>query len=125
MSRDMDKEQVAERAKTTFDASVERLDAATLSRLNQGRQAALRELGRRDWFAGRGPLWLPATGIAAAALVALVVMRGPDDLDVAADVVMTTDFELLLEDESLEMLEDLEFYSWLDSEDFEANGNVG
>lgn len=123
--KDNDNEQLAERAKATFDASVERLDAATLSRLNQGRHAALRELDRRHWITGRGVLWLPATGIAAAAMVALVISRGPDDLGAAADVVTTSDFELLLQDESLEMLEDLEFYSWLDAEDFEANGNVG
>lgn len=124
-SSDKDNELIAERAKTTFDASVERLDAATLSRLNKGRHAALRELDRQHWFAGRGLAWLPVTGVAAAALVALIVIRGPDDLDVAADVVTMSDFELLLEDESLEMLEDLEFYSWLDAEDFEASGNVG
>ncbi len=39
--------------------------------------------------------------------------------------ITTTDFELLLEDDNLEMFEDLEFYSWLDTDDLEANGNVG
>lgn len=125
MSKDKDNEQVTGRAKTIFDASVERLDAVTLSRLNQGRHAALCELEGRSRFAGKGVLWLPATGVAAAALIALLVMRGPAELDAAAEVVTTSDFELLLEDESLEMLEDLEFYSWLDAEDLEANGNVG
>ncbi len=63
-------EQIEDRAKTLFDESVERLDAATLSRLNQGRHKAL-------------------------------------------------------ETDSLEMFEDLEFYTLLDEVDQETNGNVG
>ena len=118
-------DRTAERAKQAFDASVERLDAATLSRLNQGRHAALDELRRTGWAGLRGGLLLPATGVAGAALVAAIVMRGPDDPAGTLDVVTTTDMELLLDEQSLEMLEDLEFYSWLEAEDLAANGNVG
>ena len=120
-----DTDRTAERAKQAFDASVERLDAATLSRLNQGRHAALDELHRSGWSGLRGGLLLPVTRVVAAALVAVIVMRGPDDLAGTPDVVTTTDFELLLDEQSLEMLEELEFYSWLDAEDLAANGNVG
>ena len=54
------------KAKELFDDSVDRLDAATLSRLNQGRHAAL------DVLQGSQPVglwgrWVPATGVAAAA----------------------------------------------------------
>ena len=115
-------EQFAEQARELFDVSVEQLDAAALSRLNQGRHAALDALqGTRPaavW--GR---WVPATGVAAAVLVTVMVMRGPDTVDVPNELV--TDFEILLEGESLEMLEDLEFYSWLEASDLEVNGNVG
>ena len=50
--------------KQQFDASVEALDAATLSRLNRGRQAALQEISTssQSWRQ-----WMPATGLAAAA----------------------------------------------------------
>ena len=115
-------EQFAEQARELFDESVERLDAATLSRLNQGRHAALDALhgARPAAIWGR---WVPATGVAAAALVTVMVMRGPDKVDLPNE--MVTDFEILLEGESLEMLEDLEFYSWLEASDLEANGNVG
>ena len=44
---DRDK-QIEDRAKTLFDDSVEGLDAATLSRLNQGRHEALEELAKLD-----------------------------------------------------------------------------
>ena len=115
-------DELATQAKELFDDSVERLDAAALSRLNQGRHAAIeqRQSGHSAIVWGR---WVPATGIAAAALVAVMVMRGPEMDDMPADSV--TDFEILLEGESLEMFEDLEFYSWLEAADLEANGNVG
>ena len=53
-----------EQAKAVFDDSVERLDAAALSRLNQSRHAALEALhgGRSAAIWGR---WVPATGVAA------------------------------------------------------------
>ncbi len=53
-----------------------------------------------------------------------MVMNGPVQT-VTDEPITASDFEMLLEDDSLEILEDLEFYSWLDSADFEANGNVG
>jgi hypothetical protein len=116
------KETKESKAKELFEDSVDRLDAATLSRLNQGRHAAL------DVIQGSQPVglwgrWVPAAGVAAAALVTVMVMRGPDTVDLPTASV--TDFEILLEGESLEMLEDLEFYSWLEASDLEPNGNVG
>ncbi len=62
------------------------------------------------------------TGVAAAALVTVMVMneQPPGDRPVTA-----SDFEMLLEDESLDMLDELEFYTWLELADAEANGNVG
>lgn len=114
--------QLADQAKALFDDSVERLDAATLSRLNQGRHAALETLHgrRRSALWGR---WLPATGVAAAALVTVMLVRGPDTVSLPAESV--ADFEILLEGENLEMYEDLEFYSWLDSADLDTFGNAG
>jgi hypothetical protein len=115
-------EQIEDRAKTLFDDSVERLDAATLSRLNQGRQKALDELRRAENTVSWGR-WLPAVGVAAVAVVTVLVMRGP--VDVVDDPVTASDFEMLIEADSLEMFEDLEFYSLLDEVDPETNGNVG
>ena len=116
--------QFVERSRELFDDSVEKLDAATLSRLNRGRHAALEQLNNRR-NAAIWSRWLPATGVVAAALVTVVVMRGPDAIDIAAEPVTASDFEMLLEEESLEMFEELEFYSWLESADLGANGDVG
>jgi hypothetical protein len=115
-------EQIEDRAKTLFDDSVERLDAATLSRLNQGRHKAMDEL-RHAENTVRWGRWLPAAGVAAVAVVTIMVMRGPDD--VTDGPVTASDFEMLIEADSLEMFEDLEFYSLLDEVDPETNGNVG
>lgn len=117
-------DRLAEHAKRLFDESVERLDARTLSRLNRGRHAALAQLGdgKNRMFRTR---WLPVSGIAAAAVVAAIVMRGPDAGDVVLDPATAADFEMLLDEQALEMLEELEFYRWLEASDLEANGNVG
>ncbi len=101
----------AEKAKQRFDESVARLDGETQSRLNRSRHAALAELerARPAWIQ-----WLPATGVAAAAVLAVVMWTGTPGTDDLADPAVASDMEILLTEDSLEMLEDLEFYSWID-----------
>lgn len=123
-SKRTDNERIVDKAKALFDDSVDNLDAATLSRLNQGRHRALAELERgssiKPWLR-----WVPATGIAATALLAVMVMRGPGGVDSLEGPVTASDFEMLLEEDSLDMLEELEFYLWLEASDLEVTGNVG
>lgn len=117
-------ERLVDTAKQLFDDSVESLDAATLSRLNRGRHDALAELhhakAARQWLR-----WMPATGVAAAALVTVMLMRGPVGVELSPVPVTASDFEILMEDENLEMLEELEFFSWIDSSDLAGSGDVG
>jgi hypothetical protein len=117
-------EAFVEQAKKHFDESVANLDGATRSRLNQGRQAALAELGAgpRQWVQ-----WAPAAGVAAAAVVAVVLWTGNPPVDELTPPTATADIEILLTEDSFEMLEDLEFYSWIDlEEETDApGGNVG
>lgn len=114
----------AGQAKKHFDESVENLDAATRSRLNRSRQAALAEV-RRDggrWFA-----WAPAAGVAAAAVVAVMIMTGKPPAEPFNPPTANADIEILLTEDSFEMLEDLEFYSWIELEEEPGgtDGNVG
>jgi len=104
------------RMKDKFDESVDALDAATLSKLNRARQEALSELQqpRHQWSR-----WMPATGAVAAILVAVVVLQSPSAIDDVAGTATVTDMEILLGEDSIEMLEDLEFYSWIDVADLE------
>ncbi len=113
-------EQLAREAKQAFDQSVYGLDAATLSRLNRGRHAALAEAVRpgREWLR-----WAPATGVAAAVVLLVVTQLGPGEVDVIS--APASDLEILLGEESIEMFEDLEFYSWLDAQDFDGDGDLG
>ena len=106
--------------KAAFDESVDALDAATLSKLNRSRHEALAELQRprQKWSA-----WAPATGAAAAVLVTVLLLQSPQVVNDLNGPSAVTDMEILLGEDSIEMLEDLEFYSWLDTVD--ADGDVG
>ena len=87
-------------------------------------QAALAELkfGGRRWIE-----WVPAAGVAAAAVVAVVMWTGDPPTDVLTPASANADIEILLTEDSFEMLEDLEFYSWIDLDEAsdEPGGNVG
>lgn len=124
MNESRDDDRFAKSAKSLFDDSVERLDAATVSRLTRNRHRALEELERSRHRAARA-FWMPATGLAAALLVAVVVMRTPADHDALLDQPLAQDFDMLLEEDSLEMLEELEFYSWLELADALPDDHVG
>jgi NifB/MoaA-like Fe-S oxidoreductase len=100
----------ARRARDLFDASVDELDASTRSALNQGRQRALAELqgGSGHWMR-----WVPAAGVAAAVVVAVMVaLPGPNGGDQLPATI--GDMEILLDEDSIDMFEELEFYSWID-----------
>lgn len=117
----------AKRAKRHFDQSVANLDGETRSRLNRGRQAALAEIasGGRTWTQ-----WAPAAGVAAAAVVAVVMWTGNPPTDELTPLSASADIEILLTEDSFEMLEDLEFYSWIEldeetDETLQPGGHVG
>ena len=104
----------AKQAKALFDESVENLDAATLSKLNRGRHAALEASGkhRSVWL-----WWAPALGVTAAITVAVMMAVPRPD---AVEAVPAGDMDILLGEESIEMLEDLEFYAWMELQDGEV-----
>ncbi|MDJ0711509.1 MAG: hypothetical protein QNJ14_14050 [Woeseiaceae bacterium] len=109
MSKSDDK--FADQAKSLFDTSVDSLDGATLSTLNQSRHRALEELN-----AGRSPLWrwAPAAGVTAAVLLAVMVSLPEQPAVNPLDTTAVADMEILLGEDSIEMLEDLEFYAFID-----------
>lgn len=93
-----------------LDASARDLDAATLSRLNRARQAALAEVRpRRPWL-----LLAPMLATAAALALAIgLAWRTPEPLP-AEDPAQ--DFAMLAEGQDLDLYADLEFYAWLDAQ---------
>lgn len=111
-----------QRAKALLDESAQSLDAATLSRLNRARQAALAP-GK-----GRAAAWLLPAGLAGACmlLLAVAVWHGQQQhppvttrVDAPIDT-GTGDAEALADEDDL--YEDLEFYAWLDAQDQDPQG---
>ena len=99
------------------------LDAATRSKLNQARQRALDELDRKQ----RRPksIWLPVGAMAAMALLAAglsldLLKLGSNGQPVSVPAAQTEaqvpDLELMFAEESLEMMEEMDFYLWLEED---------
>lgn len=112
-----DTEDFEKRSKRAFDESVAGLNGNIRSRLTQARHAALAQMpAARERDSRR--FWIPAAGFGAAALIAAVAIvpgisteRALPETFAAAD-----DMALLLNNDDLEMIEDLEFYAWLDGD---------
>ena len=107
-----------ERTKLLFDESVSSLDPQTRSKLTQARYRALEEL-EGSAPAGWRPRWIPAGVLAAGVLVVVMLWQGqpavsPDTP--AFDVAALSDLEIILGDGDLELLQELEFYAWLDEQ---------
>jgi hypothetical protein len=118
-------QELANKARELFDESVQALDGETASKLNRARHEALKQLQPKarqtPWLH-----WAPAAGVAAAAVIAVIVLDGRRPIDDLTSLPAASDFELLLNEDSFEMLEELEFYSWIDLEaELESNDNVG
>jgi hypothetical protein len=107
---------------------VKTLDATTRSRLNRARRKALLELRDRSrmqrWIADQ---WGPAVGATFIALLAAGLWFGVGMQTASENMPMQTagapvdlgdlaDLDMLLADENLEMIEDLQFYLWMDAE---------
>jgi hypothetical protein len=103
-------------ARQTYDSSLDRLDAGTLSRLNQARNRALEAAvnarsRRRAWLG-----WAPAGTLAAGVLAAALLLRTPStDPTIAAGVTPPAPVELLAAGEDLDIAAeaDLGFYEWM------------
>lgn len=111
------------RARDAFRASVDDLDAATLSRLNRSRQEALAAAqgsshGRNRWLT-----WAPAGALAAGVLAAVLLWRAPPDANAPPTVASGSpalsqqdSLELLAAGEDLDLATeaDLDFYVWVE-----------
>lgn len=113
-------EMLERKARSVFELSVAELDGGTRARLTRARLNALGSLDeRRRSELARPRAWLAAVaaGAAAVSFAWLLSHGGSDAPRQSAQVVAASpDGELLLDDEELDMLEDLEFYTWLDEQ---------
>ncbi|HEY4367921.1 MAG TPA: hypothetical protein VGN07_11870 [Steroidobacteraceae bacterium] len=112
--RDAGDDGIEKRSKALLDESIEHLDGRTLSRLTRARHAALDE-AQRARHASLRRWWVPATGLAATAVLAVMIGQGRREpvASPVADGSLLDDFEIVADADNLDMLEDVEFYSWL------------
>jgi hypothetical protein len=110
-----------DRAVALLDESAQALDAATLSRLNRARQAALAQ--RRSAVHG----WTLGASLAGAALALAFafgigrhtsMVTSADPMAAGASV----DADELTADDNPELYENLDFYAWLDAQQQDGNG---
>ncbi len=104
-----------ERARALLDDSADNLDAATLSRLNRARQAALaaRRKGPGRWA------WGAAFAGAAAAVFAVAIAlhrQGLPPASTPAASLQPADIDVLTSDDDLDLADNLDFYAWLEKQ---------
>ena len=130
---DRDDAELERHARNVFKASVDDLDAATLSRLNRSRQQALEAAAGRKRTGWRWTAWAPVGALAASVLAAVLLLRSPSQTGAPAQVAATPThvdvpqdpLELLTAGEDLDLATeaDLEFYAWVELET--ADDGVG
>jgi hypothetical protein len=107
--RDTAEERIVDAAQQHWQQDEQELDADTLRALRGIRHSAIEKLQRQSSWS----IWLPVSGAAlAAALVATVVMW-PQQADIAPDM-QIADLDILAFETDLELLEELDFYLWLE-----------
>lgn len=104
-----------QRLKRVFDDGVASLDGQTRSKLARARNRALRRASRPSatvWLFG--PRALVPVGAAAAFALAWFVWQSPVSIEAGLQTAELNDWEILLGEDELEMIEELEFYVWLE-----------
>lgn len=103
---DADEQALIERLRQRLDEQADGLDGAMLARLRAARARAL-EAGRR-----RRPARWALAGLAAAATLvgAVILWQGWMPMPATPE-----DWEVLAAGDDLELIEELEFYDWLDT----------
>jgi hypothetical protein len=112
LSNEPGESELERKARALFENSVERLDAGTRSKLTQARNRALDEV--KKGTAHRRWIWAPAGGVALAAIVAVVLSSGGLRSSPETGALALEDIDIVADSENFEMLEDVEFYMWLE-----------
>jgi hypothetical protein len=101
------------RSKAAFDASVSELQPGICVRLREARRAAVQPTGNRS----RRLWWIPAFSTAAIAglVLWLTPVLEPRQQPLTDSLVARTeDMSLLMNEDNLELIEEMEFYAWLE-----------
>lgn len=117
---------VEEQTRQALDESLDNIDAATLSRLNQARQQALAYHDETSFFQrvfSFNRHWLQQTVFASIAIVAISVIT----LQIMSHepALNLEQGEYIADAEELELVEDLEFIAWLLEQEQLNNDHAG
>jgi len=104
----------------SLDEQAATLDAATLSRLNRMRQQALDQGLRGSRGRWRWPFAAFATACGVLLVIGMVSRLPTAGLVSPTTVMAPADYEMLVAGEDLELIEDLEFYAWLDQQSLDG-----
>jgi hypothetical protein len=108
-----------QRSRAAFEASVARLDGRTRSRLNQARQQALAVAGSRSQRWVRA--FVPATGLATAALLAVILQLSPASrVQHNPEAVGLDDLDIVSDADNVDLMQDIDFYAWMPQGDATA-----
>ncbi len=130
MSTDNEDRNFEHHAQALLGESVTRIGGSVRSRLNQARHAALAEIDTRRRSFWRMPSVMgPASGVAAAAVVAVLLMYRGGEHGLATSVSGQAgyeDIEMLSDNDGLDLLEnwDGSFYEWAASQNDEGDGGA-
>jgi hypothetical protein len=109
-------EELERRSRLLFADSVERVDMRVRSRLTRARHAALEAAAKRGPRFFGLPLWTPAAGVTAAAVLGAALWFAPQmgNRSVpAADGPAYEDLDIVASSDGLDLLQDdPEFYDW-------------
>jgi hypothetical protein len=117
-----------QQAQSVFERSVKTLDSETRSRLRHARLKALESLDqpRPAAYFRRPAPWIAACAAAVAAFsFAWLLPQNEPQPQPAVQLATSPDSDLLLGNEALDMLENLQFYSWLDEQAHENSAGDG
>jgi hypothetical protein len=116
---DENESRLEQRTRAAFEASVANLDGRTRSRLNQARQQALAvaEKRPRAWMR----TLLPATGLATAALLAVMLQLNPaSKVQRSPEAVALEDLDIVADGDNVDLMQDIDFYAWMPQGDASA-----
>ena len=100
-----------EKARDVLESNIGRIDAETQSKLTRIRNQALEhKAGRKPYLYG-----LPVAALATACLVLAIVVNMPEQQSQQEELL--DDLDLITTSESLDLIEELEFYEWLEDYD--------
>lgn len=118
-----DNDEMLQQVRRALDDSVDNLDEVTRARLQAARKRAVENAGRRtEWLTWlrTGPSVALPVGAVAMVLVAIVsfqVLRPPSTITATDAEVL----EMLATVDDLDVLQDMEFYEWLESHEATAS----